>query len=143
MARKYILGLTGKKLRDAQIWAVIMPAYLLFGWNNAVTGGVLDLTSWVATFPAIDTVNTTGAQETTNSRLQGTVVAMYTLGAFVGAVSSITFGDRLGRIRTIQLGAAIDFIGALLQASSFSLGQLIVGRLVRGVIAASELLKLC
>ncbi|KAK5112166.1 hypothetical protein LTR85_011599 [Meristemomyces frigidus] len=132
MSKKYILGLTGKKLRDAQIWAVILPAYLLFGWNNGVAGALLDLPSWVATFPQIDTVNTTGAQETHNSRLQGSVVAMYTLGAFVGAVSSITFGDRLGRIRTIQLGAAIDVIGTILQTTSFSLGQLIVGRLITG-----------
>ena len=58
---------------------------------------------------------------------------MYTLGAFFGALSCIYIGDRLGRVRTIQLGALIDVIGAILQASSFSLGQLIVGRLVTGI----------
>lgn len=62
--------------------------------------------------------------------MQGTVVAMYTLGALFGALSCIYIGDKLGRIRTIQLGAAIDVIGAILQCTSFSLGQLIVGRLV-------------
>lgn len=131
MGKKYILGLTGKKLRDAQIWAVIMPAYILFGWNNAVAGPLLDLPSWVSTFPRIDTANTTGAQKTDNSRVQGTVVAMYTLGAFFGALASIFFGDKLGRLRTIQLGAAIEVVGAILESTSFSLGQLIVGRLVR------------
>jgi hypothetical protein len=76
MAKKYILGLRGEKLRAAQIWAVILPAYILFGWNNAVAGPLLDLPSWVATFPRIDTVHTKGAQATDNSRVQGTVVAM-------------------------------------------------------------------
>lgn len=132
MAKTYLFNLRGDALRSAQIWAVIMPAYLLFGWNNGVAGGLIDLPSWVATFPQIDTVNTTGAQEAENSRIQGTVVALYTLGAFFGALSCIWLGDRLGRIRTIQLGALIEFVGAILQASSFELGQLIVGRLVTG-----------
>lgn len=131
MGKKYILGLRGKALRNAQIWAVILPAYLLFGYNNAVAGPLLDLPSWVATFPRIDTVNTTGAQNTSNSRVQGTVVAMYTLGAFFGALSCIYIGDKLGRVRTIQLGAGVTVIGSILQSSSYSLAQLIVGRLVR------------
>ena len=130
MAKKYIFGLRGQALRNAQIWAVILPAYILFGYNNAVAGPLLDLPSWIATFPRIDTVNTKGAQNTNNSRVQGTAVAMYTLGAFFGALSCIYIGDKLGRVRTIQLGAAVNVIGALLQSTSFSLGQIIVGRLV-------------
>lgn len=133
MTKRYLFNLRGPPLRAAQTWAVIMPAYLLFGWNNGVAGPLLGLPSWIQTFPSIDTVNTTGSQQTTNSRVQGTVVAIYTLGAFFGALSCIWLGDRLGRIRTIQLGAMIDIIGAILQATSFSLGQLIVGRLVTGL----------
>ena|ERR1700761_5178969 len=133
MAKQYILGLRGQALRNAQIWAVILPAYILFGYNNAVAGPLLDLPSWVATFPRIDTTNPnlSTAQETNNSRVQGTVVAMYTLGAFFGSLSCIYIGDKLGRVRTIQLGAAVNVLGAILQSSSFSLAQLIVGRLVR------------
>ncbi|KAF2770079.1 putative sugar transporter [Teratosphaeria nubilosa] len=132
MARKYILGLTGNALRNAQLWAVILPAYTLFGWNNGVAGPLLNLPSWIATFPAIDTVNATGAEETRKSTIQGTTVAMYTLGAFFGALSCIWVGDKLGRVKTIQVGAAITAIGALLEATSFSLAQLIVARLVTG-----------
>ena len=130
MTKKYILGLTGSKLRSAQIWAVILPAYLLFGYNQAVAGPLLDLLSWVGTFPRIDTANTMGAQKADNSRVQGTVVAMYTLGCFFGALSCIYLGDRLGRIKMIQLGAALHIVGAILESSSFSLGQMIVGRFV-------------
>ncbi|QSZ29208.1 hypothetical protein DSL72_003719 [Monilinia vaccinii-corymbosi] len=64
---------------------------------------------------------------------KGTVVALYTLGCFLGALSCIRIGDALGRKRTIMLGAAINIVGAILQSSSFSLGQLIVGRLVSGL----------
>ena len=93
----------------------------------------MNLPSWVSQFPRIDTIHTEGAQKTDNSRVQGTVVALYTLGCFFGSLSCIYLGDRLGRIRTIQLGCIVTMIGAILQASSFSLGQLIVGRLVAGL----------
>lgn len=132
MPRTYLFSLRGSALRSAQIWAMILPAYILFGWNNAVAGPLLSLPSWASTFPQIDTVHTTGSVRADHSRFQGTVVAVYTLGAFFGALSCIYTGHRLGRIRTMQLGALIDIVGTILQATSFSLGQLIAGRLVTG-----------
>ena len=87
--KSYILGLRGKQLRNAQIWAVILPTYILyafqlsystfehpltqsarFGYNNGVAGSLLELPSWIETFPRIDTVNSTGSQRTDNSRIQ-------------------------------------------------------------------------
>lgn len=96
-----------------------------------MAGGLLGLPSWIATFPTIDTTNTTGAKNAQAARIQGTVVAMYTLGCFFGALSCIYLGDRLGRVRLIQLGCLVFVVGAILQAASYELGQLIVGRLVR------------
>jgi sugar porter (SP) family MFS transporter len=58
---------------------------------------------------------------------------MYTLGCFFGAMTCIGIGDKLGRKRTIMLGAFINIIGAIIQSTSFSLAQLIVGRLVSGL----------
>ncbi|KXL47473.1 MAG: hypothetical protein FE78DRAFT_38566 [Acidomyces sp. 'richmondensis'] len=133
MAKKYLFGFTGHKLRTAQMWTVIFPAYMLFGYNQAVAGGLLGLPTWIATFPRINTATTTGLQAQENSRIQGTVVALYTLGCFFGALSCIPLSDRLGRIRMIQLGSLVHIVGSILQASSFSLGQLIVGRLVAGI----------
>ncbi|OAP61662.1 Sugar transporter STL1 [Fonsecaea erecta] len=129
---KTYLGLRGKKLQALSIWAVICPAYILFGYNNAVAGGLLDLPAWIKYFPQINTLTTEGVQQEHNSTLQGAVVALYTLGCFFGSLSCVFIGDYLGRIRTIILGATVTIIGAILQASSFSLGQLIVGRLVAG-----------
>ncbi|APA09218.1 hypothetical protein sscle_04g039880 [Sclerotinia sclerotiorum 1980 UF-70] len=126
-------GLRGQALHRAMIWAVIMPAYILFGYNNAVAGGLLSLPAWIETFPRLNTITVVGIEKTSNSRLQGTVVALYTLGCFLGALSCIRIGDTLGRKRTIMLGAAINMVGAILQSSSYSLGQLIVGRLISGL----------
>ncbi|KAJ7171731.1 putative MFS sugar transporter [Mycena crocata] len=130
--QKY-LGLRGKSLNAALVWAVIMPAYLLFGYNNGVAGGLLDLPAWVEQFPQIDTDNTKGAQKTHNSHIQGTVVAVYTLGALFGALSCTLIGDKLGRKRTIMLGSAVTCIGSILQSSSFSFEQLIIGRTITGL----------
>ena len=60
-------------------------------------------------------------------------MSIYTVGCFFGSLSCIWLGDRLSRIRTITLGATLDTIGAILQASPFSLAQLIVGRIVSGL----------
>src|SRR5687767_8475021 len=57
---------------------------------------------------------------------------MYTLGSLFGSISCIWLGDKLGRKRTILFGALINTIGAAIQCTSFSLAQLIVGRLVSG-----------
>ena len=97
-----------------------------------MAGGLLSLPSWIETFPQINTATTTGAEKTHHSRVQGTVVALYTLGCFFGCVSCIWLGDRLGRKRTIMFAAFLNIIGAIIQSTSFSLAQLIVGRLVSG-----------
>lgn len=110
-----------------------MPAYTLFGYLAGVTGGLLELPSWTARFPEIDTANTTGAQKSHNTQIQATVVSIYTLGCLVGSLSCIGIGDKLGRRRTIMLGSLITCIGSILQSSSFSFAQLIVGRITTGL----------
>lgn len=70
MARTY-LGTRDRKLGKVIIWTIICPTYVLFGFNNAVAGGLLDLPAWIKHFPQIDTLTTEGAQKEQNSRLQG------------------------------------------------------------------------
>lgn len=64
--------------------------------------------------------------------MTGISVAAYNLGCFVGSIPTIWIGNRLGRRRTIFVGSFIMVIGALLQCTSYSLAQLIVGRIVTG-----------
>lgn len=63
----------------------------------------------------------------------GTVVALFTVGGFLGALSTITLGDRLGRRRVIFLASGLVIVGAVLMSSSYSLAQFIVARLVQGI----------
>jgi MFS family permease len=87
--------------------------------------GLVTLPSWVKTFPEIDTVKY--STSTHVSTIQGITVSSYNLGCFCGAVITIFLGDVLGRRKMILLGSSIMVIGAILQCSSFSLAQLIVG----------------
>ncbi|PVH72316.1 general substrate transporter [Cadophora sp. DSE1049] len=96
-------------------------------------GGLLSLPSFVEQFPRIDTVSTTGSKESENARIEGTVVALYTVGCMFGALSCFKLGDKFGRLRTIAIGCTFIIIGSILLSTSFSLGQLIVGRLDLGL----------
>jgi MFS family permease len=60
-------------------------------------------------------------------------VAVYTLGCLMGALASISVGNPLGRRRALVTFAIIAAIGLTLQASSFTLAQLVVGRIVSGI----------
>lgn len=62
----------------------------------------------------------------------GITVGGYTLGCFFGAVATIWLGNILGRRKTIFTGTCIMIVGATIQCSSYSLGQLIAARLITG-----------
>lgn len=112
--------------------AVVVPSFLLFGYNNGVTGGIMGLESFVSQFPQIDTVNTEGALKAQASRVKGVVTGSYDLGAVFGSLSSIAYGDRIGRLRTVFVGLVLAIIALAIQASSYSLAQLVVGRILIG-----------
>lgn len=93
--------------------------------------GLLTLASFTSVFPRI---NTTGASgNSSQSTTQGIAVGSYNLGSFAGAVICIWVGNYLGRKKTIFTGASIMIAGAIIQASSFGLPQLIIGRVITGL----------
>jgi MFS family permease len=61
-----------------------------------------------------------------------TVTAIYDIGCFFGAIAAFTCGERLGRKKAILLGTTIMAIGTIIKASSYSLAQMLVGRIVLG-----------
>jgi MFS family permease len=89
--------------------------------------GLLTGTAFTAQFPQIDTQN--GG----SSSLQGTVVAIYEIGCFFGAILAFIFGERLGRRVSILWGCAILSVGAVIQCTAYGIPQLIVGRIVAGL----------
>lgn len=138
----------------ATVLLVVCPAYICFGYNLAVAGGLLTLPSFVAQFPEVNTIDITGAQLKKNTNIQGLslllysllqvtgntdmlyylglVSSLFTLGGFLGALFATLLGDWLGRRRVIFIGSAVVIIGAALMSSSYSLGQLIASRLIQG-----------
>lgn len=129
---KKFYGLRGLRLNIA-IAVVAGTDFALFGYDQGVMGGLLTLGSFLNLFPQIDVQNPPpGSNPTKASNIQGITVGGYTLGCFFGAVATIWLGNILGRKRTIMTGSTIMIIGAAIQASSFSLGQLIASRLITG-----------
>ncbi|KAJ5219721.1 hypothetical protein N7468_008925 [Penicillium chermesinum] len=124
--------LRGKKLTRV-IGVIGAIGFILQGYDQAVANGLLTLPAFIRVFPEIDTLNTKGAQKSHNSTIQGTTVAIYEVGCAIGALSCGVLGDKLGRRRTIFLAGCIAIVGVIIQATPFSLGQLIAGRVITGL----------
>ena len=107
-------------------------AFLLQGYNQSVMNGLLTLPTFIAVLPQIDTLTTTGAQLAQNATIQGLVVSIYEVGCAFGALSTLFIGDVLGRPRTMLTAGCIATLGAVIQVSTYSLGQTIAGRVISG-----------
>ncbi|KAI1418916.1 hexose carrier protein [Xylaria sp. FL1777] len=120
--------LIGKPLQ----WTITATAgtgFLLFGYDQGVMSGLLTGSAFTAQFPEINTNE--GGQG--SSSLQGTVVAIYEIGCFFGAIICFIFGEKLGRRWSIMIGCLVLAIGGALQASAYSIPHLIVGRIIAGL----------
>ncbi|KAL5114313.1 hypothetical protein ACEQ8H_007788 [Pleosporales sp. CAS-2024a] len=95
--------------------------FMLIGYDNGLMGGLVGAPAFNKTFnhPSSDMV--------------ATIVAIFEIGCFVGAMSTAVFGERLGRRKTVAIGAVISMLGAILQGSAYSRAHLIVGRIVSGI----------
>ncbi|KAJ5917863.1 hypothetical protein N7454_010238 [Penicillium verhagenii] len=116
-------GLTGGWLT---VWVTIACAtdMSLFGYDQGVFSGV------VITKNFLEIHNLEGSSKTTTL---STVTAIYDVGCFFGAILAFTLGERLGRKNSILCGTTIMAVGTVLQASSFSLPQIFIGRIVSGI----------
>ncbi|KAK4152585.1 general substrate transporter [Chaetomidium leptoderma] len=120
--------LTGRPLQ----WAITATAgagFLLFGYDQGVMSGLLTGRAFTAQFPEIDTTAGGGG----SASLQGTVVAIYEIGCFFGAIIALLIGEKIGRRKTIMLGCTILCIGGALQACAYGIAHMIVGRIVAGL----------
>ncbi|KAI1331975.1 general substrate transporter [Xylariaceae sp. FL0255] len=121
MIREPYFGLKGGWLT---FWVTVACAtdMTLFGYDQGVFGGVI-VTS--------DFLNLMGIEG--NPKLQSTVTAIYDIGCFLGAITTIWIGERFGRKNTILIGTTIMSIGAILQISAFGLPQMFIGRVIAGM----------
>ena len=59
-------------------------------------------------------------------------MAIFELGSAIGALSCVAIGDRLGRPKTMLVAGSFCIAGVIIQASTYSLAQILVGRIVTG-----------
>ncbi|KAJ5896704.1 uncharacterized protein N7473_006103 [Penicillium subrubescens] len=64
--------------------------------------------------------------------LTGAVVAVYIAGEAGGALTQTFIGDKLGRIRFMQLMCVIVTIGTVIQTASINIGMFLAGRVLAG-----------
>ncbi|QRV89527.1 Sugar (and other) transporter [Ceratobasidium sp. AG-Ba] len=114
--------LRGRKLTGLLAF-IAGTGFTLFGYDQGVLSALLTAEQFVETFPTTNPI--TGPSN--HATLQSLLVAIYEIGCLVGALSNLWVGERLGRRRTIVIGGVIMIIGAILQASSFSYEQMLVG----------------
>ncbi|KAG8528292.1 uncharacterized protein KY384_007209 [Bacidia gigantensis] len=126
MAPPTFMGLTGRPLSLA-VSTVATTGFVLFGYDQGVMSGII-------TSPVFNDIF---AATKDNSTMQGVVTAIYDLGCLFGAIFILTFGDFLGRRRSMMMGGTIMILGVLIQVtsekSSTPLAQFIVGRTITGV----------
>ncbi|KAI9729311.1 MAG: hypothetical protein M1834_006982 [Cirrosporium novae-zelandiae] len=68
-----------------------------------------------------------------DDKLQGLIVSIYDIGCAVGSLGSFAIGDRVGRKAMILTGGSTMIVGTAILASSTTLAQLLIGRIVTGI----------
>jgi MFS family permease len=76
-----------------------------------------------------------------DAELQGTVVAIYSVGCFTGCLIMAFIGKMLGRRMFIVIGGLLILLGAGLQTGSHGVGYLIGGRVIAGIGMGEQTIK--
>lgn len=98
-----------------------------FGYDQGMMGGVNNAKDYIDLmgFGYVDPV--TEEPIITNSLLQGGIVSVYYLGTLFGCMFGGWIGDKIGRVKTIAVGAAWAVVGACLQCSAMNHDWMICG----------------
>lgn len=105
------------------VWLVAFTASVagsLFGYDTGIISAVL-----------VYLGNDLNNRPTTASEKEA-ITSLCSAGAFIGAIIAGLTADKYGRKVAIYVGCALFTVGAVLQAASFSIAQMVVGRLVVG-----------
>jgi MFS family permease len=96
--------------------------------------GIISAPAFLKDFPQVE-----------DETYEGFVVSIYAVGCFLGALFILNFGDRLGRRKSIFLGAIIMIIGVIIQITAVppsggATAQFIIGRCITGIGNGSKFL---
>ncbi|TFK23886.1 hexose carrier protein [Coprinopsis marcescibilis] len=119
-AKQRYFGMTGTRL-NAWVTVACTAAMTLFGYDQGVFGGIIVTEDFLKTMGNPD------------PQLQGTIVSLYDIGCFFGAIAAFLFGEHLGRKKSFIVGVIVMSIGAILQTFSYTVTQMIVARLITGL----------
>lgn len=102
---------------------------MMFGYDAGVLAGVQDTEPFLSAL---------GHPEKDSTIILPMVASSYTLGAWVMSMAVSFIGSPLGRRNCILYGNIIVIVGGSLQASSHSVAQIIVGRILCVSIILSQ-----
>ncbi|CAP91533.1 Pc13g04640 [Penicillium rubens Wisconsin 54-1255] len=92
----------------------------LFGFDTGIATTTIAHQSWI------------DYMQKPSNGLTGAVVAVYIAGEAVGALTQTFIGDRLGRIRFMQMMCVVVTIGTIIQTASINIGMFLAGRVLAG-----------
>ncbi|KGO64947.1 Major facilitator superfamily domain, general substrate transporter [Penicillium italicum] len=92
----------------------------LFGFDTGIATTTIAHQSWI------------DYMKKPSNGITGAVVAVYIAGEAVGALTQTFIGDRLGRIRFMQMMCIIVTIGTVIQTASVNIGMFLAGRVLAG-----------
>ncbi|KAL5440679.1 hypothetical protein PMIN07_011209 [Paraphaeosphaeria minitans] len=110
----------GFKLRVA-ITIACQMAFVLFGYDQGVFGGILGNPSFLEVFnyPA--------------PGLEGIIVSIYNLGCFSGCILAFFFCEKTGRRLAMWIAMIWIIVGAILQTTAYSVPHLMIARFITGI----------
>ncbi|GMY09817.1 probable plastidic glucose transporter 1 isoform X1 [Fagus crenata] len=108
-------------------WLPAFPHVLIASMSNFLFGYHIGLMNG----PIVSIARELGFEG--NSILEGLVVSIFIVGAFVGSISSGLLVDKLGCRRTFQIDTIPLILGAILSAQAHSLDEILWGRFLVGL----------
>lgn len=102
------------------VTAFVSIGALLFGYDQGVMGTIVADQRWIA------------LMKPANSWVTGMVVSLYDVGCFIGAMSIGYLADQYGRERTLSRASIVFIAGAIIQAASYDIPTITIGRLILG-----------
>ncbi|PQE10857.1 sugar transporter protein [Rutstroemia sp. NJR-2017a BBW] len=103
------------------ITCTCLQAFLLFGYDQGVFGGLITNKDFLDTFGHPGT------------GFLGIIVSIYNIGCLLGCLLNFIWGNKFGRRQAIWVSIAFVSIGAALQCTAYSVEQLMIGRVITGL----------
>ncbi|KAL5333791.1 MFS sugar transporter [Aspergillus crustosus] len=103
------------------ITCTCLAAFLLFGYDQGVFGGIVTNEHFLDTF------------HHPSAGFLGIIVSIYNIGCLVGCIINFFIGERIGRRTAILVAMTLTSIGAIMQCAAFNVPELMVGRVITGL----------